>query len=187
MPKRAFTLVEIAVSVLIGAIVMLAASRLLSSGMKTSTKGAAHLTNVQNASMLMAQLEEDLQRAYNVSFAPAGVPENTVKMLIIEDRNGVATTSAVIYDFIYESGTKPRGIRRMRESGGTQESHPFCKGLDILTCQFTRLDLDGGRIGYQISLKVGTPPSSTEEFELKRFVLCRNHASNTFQIGWQNP
>ena len=87
MNKRGVTLIEATICVLVGSIVMLAASKMLSSGMRTSTKGAALLTNVQNVSILVAQIEEDVQRAFNVSFGPSGIPENSLNRRV-DSRSG---------------------------------------------------------------------------------------------------
>ncbi len=188
---RAMTLVEIAVSVLLGSVVMLAASRMLSSGMKTSTKGAAHLTNVQAVSVLMAQIEEDIQRAVDVSFLTPGSPEPSMKIVILEDRNGKPASATVIYEVVYEKpGDKTQVIKRTHtDNGGSgaSEGHPFCRGLQIVGCSFTRLDLQGDKVGFQVDIKVATPPNRSEEFEMQRFILCRNHASNSLALGWQSP
>ncbi|HNW36968.1 MAG TPA: hypothetical protein PKM25_18660, partial [Candidatus Ozemobacteraceae bacterium] len=67
MNRRAFTLVEICISVLLASIIIYAVTRLLSKGMETSTKGAAHLTNVQSTAILLSQIEDDIQRAVDLS------------------------------------------------------------------------------------------------------------------------
>jgi len=184
MNKRGVTLIEATICVLVGSIVMLAASKMLSSGMRTSTKGAALLTNVQNVSILMAQIEEDVQRAFNVSFGPSGIPENSLKMeIFFEDRSGGMATCTIIY----EQAADGLGIERKRilDKGGSAEMHPFCKGLEILNCQFTKLELADDRLGYRVSIKVATRPNHNEEFRIDRFIPCRNHASNSFALGWQ--
>ncbi len=184
-PRRGLTLAEIAVSVLLGAIVLLAASQMLSSGMKTSTKGSAHLTNVQATSLLMSQIEEDVQRAVDVSFNPPGNPEPSAKFVILEEQGGKVATCAIIY----ERAGDPQGIKRTRDPGGgaASEVHAFCRGLKVLDCSFTRLDLEDRRIGFKVVLKTGTYPTGSEEFTLERFILCRNHASNSISLGWQTP
>ena len=88
---------------------------------------------------------------------------------------------------IYEQAADGLGIERKRilDKGGSAEMHPFCKGLEILNCQFTKLELADDRLGYRVSIKVATRPNHNEEFRIDRFIPCRNHASNSFALGWQ--
>jgi len=60
MPRNGVTLLELMMAVFIGSLLSVALTRLLSSGLKISQKGASHLTNVQNASILLGQIGRDL-------------------------------------------------------------------------------------------------------------------------------
>jgi type II secretory pathway component PulJ len=177
------TLTEVAVAVLLGSIVLAGAFRMLSSGMKTSTKGAAHLTNVQSTSILMAQIEDDLQRAVDVSDMSPGASEVSAKIKIIETLSAIPAPVSIIYD----RAQNGRGMLRKRDAGAGPIEHPYARDVLVIDSRFTRVDLPDQRIGFHVRLKTGTWPDGKEVFELERFVLCRNHASNSRVLGWQEP
>ncbi|HEY9069562.1 MAG TPA: hypothetical protein VIV61_04855 [Candidatus Ozemobacteraceae bacterium] len=182
MKRRAFTLVEIAVSVLLASIIIYAVTRLLSKGMETSTKGAAHLTNVQSTAILLSQMEDDIQRAVDLSSMAPGAEEASAKVEILEESSAGLTEASIIY----EREPSGRGMTRKRApKSGSPEEHTYCRDLMILENKFTRLDLPGSRMGFRVYLKVGTFPKGTEVFEVNRFISCTNHASNTLMTGWQ--
>lgn len=182
MKRRAFTLVEVAISVLLASIIIYAVTRLLSKGMETSTKGTAHLTNIQSTALLLSQIEDDIQRAIDLSAMPAGSEEASAKIDIIEDTAAGLTQSSIIY----ERNPSGRGLTRKRiPKSGSPEEHPFCRDLMVLDNKFVRVDLPDSRMGFRVYLKVGTPPRGTEVFEVHRFIYCSNHASNSLFPGWQ--
>jgi len=182
MKRRAFTLVEIAVSVLLASIIIYALSRLLSKGMETSTKGAAHLTNVQSTALLLSQIEDDIQRAVDFSSMSPGSEEPSAQLGILEaETNGLEQTS-----IIYERPPSNRGLTRKRiPKSGSSEEHVYCRELMVLDAKFTRVDLPESRMGFRVHLKIGTPPKGTEVFEVNRFIYCSNHASNSLVPGWE--
>ena len=167
---------------LLASILLYAVSILFSNAIKTSAKGSAHLTNVQSTSLLLSQMEADFQRACDISGISTGDEDVAAKFSIIEDGDtGGKVTSSVTY----ERGPQDLGMVRTWDSGSGARSHPYCRDLKMLACGFRRVDLLQGRIGVLIHLKAGTPPDGTEPFEIKRFILCRNHASNTSALGWE--
>lgn len=182
MKRRAFTLVEITISVLLGSIIIIALTRLLSKGMEQSTKGTAHLTNVQSTALLLSQIEDDIQRAVDLSGMSAGSEEVSAVMEILEDSaTGLTQTSVT-----YERNPSSQGLTRKRvPKSGPSDEHTFCRDLMVLGNKFTRIDLPDNRMGFRVYLKVGTPPKGTEVFEVNRFIYCSNHASNTVVQGWQ--
>jgi len=183
--KSGFTLVEVTISVFLGALVLAGLSRLLSSSLKMTNKGSAHLTNVQATAIFLRQLVEDARRACDLSQMPENQDGTSAKFDILEESEmgGLATSS-----IIYEISQGARGIIRKNApppgAESTPVTHTFCRDLLILNCGFRHVNLVGGGKGIYVSLKIGTPPSGSEEFEIKRFILCRNHASNTFLLGW---
>lgn len=182
MKRRAFTLVEIAVSVLLASIVVYALSRLLSKGMETSTKGAAHLTNVQSTAILLSQIEDDVQRAVDLSSMQPGSEEPSAKIGILESDGSGLTQSSIIY----ERPPSNRGlIRKHIPTAGSPEEYVYCRELMVLDTRFTRVDLPDNRMGFRVHLKIGTPPKGTEVFEVNRFIYCTNHASNSLIPGWE--
>lgn len=177
---KGFTLIEICVSVLIGSIILIALTKMLSGGMKSSQKGAAHLTNLQTTAILLTQIESDLQQAVDLSNMSLGTFENSAKIGILQATGAGVSEVSVIYQVAPDA----KGVTRTYTEGSSTKSHTFCKGLMILNCQFKLLHLPNSRVGFWVNLKTGTPPKGTEEFEIKRFFWCPNHASNSQFLGW---
>lgn len=179
--RTAFTMVEITISAMIGALILTAAFRLLSGSMRSTSKGSAHLTNVQTTNTLMAFIEFDAARTTDLTGLTPGTPENTVQMTV---REGPSFDPVTI---VYDKGPGNIGVFRRLNRGGTTEQHQFCRDVMVQKLAFTRLDLPGNRLALHVSLHTATPPDGTEEFHLERFIHCRNHASNSRILGWQDP
>lgn len=64
--RKALSLVEISIGVVISALLLSGIMKLFSSGMKGSAKGLAHQANMETASILMSQIEYDLLRANQI-------------------------------------------------------------------------------------------------------------------------
>ncbi|MFZ2957351.1 MAG: hypothetical protein WA705_10715 [Candidatus Ozemobacteraceae bacterium] len=185
-PRRATTLIEIVISVLLGSILILAATKLLSGGLKTSSKGSAHLTIVQATTILMSQLEEDLRRASSIVVPVAGGVENQLQLEVweIDATTGKPATSTVYYMQNLDSS---KGFSRTREYLGSKEKHIFCRGL-LTKGNFTHVVIaPTNRVGLSAAFQTHSYPAGEEEFLLTRFIFCQNHASNTFAVGWNAP
>ncbi|HNV72072.1 MAG TPA: prepilin-type N-terminal cleavage/methylation domain-containing protein, partial [Candidatus Ozemobacteraceae bacterium] len=128
--RRAFTLIEIAIGVLIGSIVILAATKLLSGGLRSSTKGSSHLSIIQATSILMCQLDEDLKRTVVIDFPALNAKDPTARLEILERTpSGILATSTITY----QAGPSGTGIVRRRDpTGGTASEHEFCRGFPVV-------------------------------------------------------
>ncbi len=179
--RRGVTLIEVVVGLLIGSLLLLSLSRIFSEGFRISQKGSSHLTNMQAASILMAQIEQDLSAALLVEFpgspdGPAlkiGVPE-------ILDDPGRMATSTILYERLPDKLGFMRKIIPPAGSGAGGSEHIFCRGL-ITEVSFT----PGGSSaapapteGISVEISTRTPPAGTEENRVKRFVYCLNLPPN---------
>ncbi|MBI3040001.1 hypothetical protein HYY75_13290 [bacterium] len=182
---NAFTLIEICIGVVLGALILSGVFRLLTSSLRVSAKGSATLSNAQATAILMAQIVNDLHGVWEVSQMLPDQEANSIKLDFVEESEiGGVSSFSIIYD-VLPSRLGVSRTRRITSSVATNpEIHTFCKGFQILDCKFRRIDVSGGGIGFFIKLKTGTPPNGTEEFEIKRFVFCRNLASNSTLLGW---
>ena len=176
-----FTLVELSIGVVLGAIVLLAVSNIFSGGLKSTTKGTAHLSNLQASSILFAQIEEDLQRTSEILYPGAGSNETSinVKLETIEENQGGAIAPVSV---IYERVSNGIGVKRVRDEGGGPLEHVFCRNLKV-EIGFRRVELAGGKIGLCVKLKTINPKGS-EEFSLERFFYCPAKTGNIL-AGWQ--
>lgn len=167
---QAVTLVEICVGVFILSIVMTAVMSLFAGGMKGSKKGMAHLTNMQTAAIIMAQIEYDLLRATAI-IDPA--PETIESEARWEFGNEDGSVGTVTYNLL------PDGLERHESnslSGGKR--HTFGKGLNM-KLQFRHLEFavpaeKKVKEGMLINIKIASDNSSNEEFNISRLIICRN-------------
>ncbi len=184
--RRAFTLIEVAIGVLVGSIVILAATKLLSGGLRSSTKGSSHLSIIQATSILMTQLDEDLKRAVVIDFPALNAKDPTARIEILERTSaGVLATSTITY----QAGPSGTGIiRRHDPTGGTAGEHEYCRGFPVVPA-FAHVGLPGNRIGFWVKLNTSTikDMDGVENFVLERLLACPNHPSNKQASGFNWP
>ncbi len=176
MFRRGFTLAEAIIGVVLASFVVLIISRLLSSGVRSSVKGAAHLTNVQGASLLISQLDFDLKRASSVDIQG--------QQMTIEALTDVKNGQKAFEKIVYKAGDQNIGFQRRREQ---DEPHFFCEGLQVEAASgspfFAKVTFPGtDRFGVKIRFVV-TRPKGTETFLGERFVICANAAENVMFLG----
>lgn len=172
---------ELSIGVVLGAIVLLAVSNIFSGGLKSTTKGTAHLSNLQASSILFGQIEEDLQRTSEIIYPAAGSNETSlnVKLETVEENQvGIIAPVSIMYELV--SGGI--GVKRIRDEGGGPLEHVFCRNLKV-EIGFRRAELPGGKIGLWVKLKTSNPKGS-EEFYLERFFYCPGKAGSMV-AGWQ--
>lgn len=171
--SRGVTLIEISMAVLIGAILSLAVTRIFSSGIKISQKGSSHLTNMQNASILMSQLEQDLCRAIEFfNLEPGGESANKIEMKILSE-DGERKVSYFLLD-------DKTGVRRTVAGGaGTPQSYVFCRNLKV---EFFISAKEGNSLGFSAIVMVRTLAKSSEEAVLRRFIFCPNLPKNRNKV-----
>ncbi len=181
--SRGVTLTETLMAVLVGSILSLAVTRLFTSGIQMTQKGTSHLTNVQNAAILMTQIERDLER--------------TEKILALETKAG--GEAQVQFEIISNEGRMNVSYRpapgnlgyiraqdKIKGSGGGETvSHTYCKGLQArVSMALTKID---ETTGVSVSIFVKTMTGSGEEEILRRFVFCPNLLENRIitTFGWK--
>lgn len=164
------TLVEICVGVLILSLVMTAVMRMFAGGLKGSKQGMAHLTNMQTAAIIMAQIEYDLLRAIKIDDPAVNAVETAARWQFIREDG---SNSTVIYNLL------PDGLERHENNSiSGVNKHIFGKGLN-LKLQFRHLEFNivaekKVKESMWIELKVASDKDSSEEFILRRLITCRN-------------
>lgn len=174
--RKAITLVEICIGALILSLVMTAVMRMFAGGLKGSNKGMAHLTNMQTAAIIMAQIEYDLLRATEINDPPVDTSETAARWQFV---NEDGSDSTVIYNLL------PDGLERNENNSVSgKKTHIFGKGLN-LKMNFRQLEfINAGekqsKKGMWIDLKVASDKDSNEEFRIKRMVVCKNLKKQIF-------
>ncbi|MDD2999812.1 MAG: type II secretion system protein [Candidatus Riflebacteria bacterium] len=170
--SRGITMVEITIGVLIISILMAAVMKMMGAGMRGSTKGMAHLANMEAAAVLMSQIEYDLLRASSIVDPPAGEKAEVARWDILTNEGSGKST--IIYNLLNN------GIERKLDSGSEKHDYIYCKGLDVKLA-FRHVKFDDAaatafRSGMWVELSVASSKKSNnnEEFKMKRLILCKN-------------
>jgi hypothetical protein len=174
------TLVEIAMGVLIGSMLILGLSRLFSSGLKTSQKGSSHLTLMQTAAVLLAQIEQDVSRASRLQPGGPGVFDS-FQVDIPDTAAGfgkLATSTAR-----YEPPPGRIGYKRVFSpcdgAGSPTQNHVFCSGLPV-EAGFELITAVEGlpRTGLMVTLAVRSSGNTPEIYRIRRFIYGQNLPEN---------
>ena len=179
--KKAVTMIEVTIATIISALLIIGLMNIFSSGMRGSAKGLAHQANMETASILMAQIEYDLLRAYLIKS-----PDNKTRddasswEFKQEDSSGKPFSALVNY-------TKtPEGIVRnvVNLKDNNQISNTvFAKGFDVnLSFLHIKFNVSNEkrkrkRHGMWVELTVSSKEKKTgqiESFALKRLILTRH-------------
>jgi hypothetical protein len=168
------------VAVLIGALISVALTRLFSSSLRQSLKGSSHLTNMQNAAVLLNQLEADLRRAVKVTASgESGRPASVLELSI--PREGGERR------IFYRPEAGNLGYARAISDADGDRAHVFGRGL-VVSAEFRPAVLGAGR-GLFVDIRVKANATGGEEHRLHTFLyapaLPENRTAVT--LGWNAP
>ncbi|MBR4328801.1 MAG: prepilin-type N-terminal cleavage/methylation domain-containing protein [Candidatus Riflebacteria bacterium] len=178
--KKAFTLVEILICILIASLIMVGLMNLFQVGIKGSSKGLAHLENMETAFILMSQIEYDLLRAYNITDPQNGSEDNGAKW---DFWYGNSDSNKASVDYSYENNAIARKVTLYNLNGsiGGNEKTYFCKGYNVdlkflhLVFEVGSSDFSKKRHGMWVELTVSSKDNrnggNNEPFTLKRLII----------------
>ena len=182
MNKKAFTLVEILVGISIASIVIIALMNLFQIGMRGSSKGMAHLENMETAFILMTQIEYDLLRAYSINYPQNDAEEDGAKW---DFYYGNSDSNKASVDYSYENNAIARKVTIYNTDGssGDIEKSYFCEGYNV-DLSFSHFVFDVGspnnpkkRHGMWVELTVFSNDNrnggDNEPFTLQRLIMVR--------------
>jgi type II secretory pathway component PulJ len=177
---RAFTIVEILIGVFIASLIIVGLMNLFNVGIKGSSKGMAHLENMETAYILMSQIEYDLLRSYNITDPQSGSEDNGAKW---DFWYGNSDSNKASVDYSYENDAIARKVTIYKLDGniGNIEKTYFCKGykvdlkflhhvFEISSSKFSKK-----RHGMWVELTVASKDNrnggKNEPFTLKRLII----------------
>ncbi len=170
--RKGITLAELAIGLVIVGIIFTAVFNVFSIGLRGSNKGMAHLTIMEGAAILLAQIEYDLLRATVVNDPPAGASDKDARWeILLDDSSG---KGIIMYNLLDE------GIERTIDAGGKQHKYIYCRGLKV-ALKFQHVTLPDPanaqkRVGMWVELLVEAPEkfATEEKFSMKRLIICKN-------------
>ena len=173
--KKAFTIIEITICVIISILLFLGVINVLKAGMQGSSKGLSHQANMESASVLMSQIEYDLLRSTSISEPKVNCRDSIArwKFWNSHSNNWEAT---VTYELSNE------GVVRVVElSDGKIEKTVFAKGHKVVlkfTHFTTRPSFEVRKNGMIVELTVAAKDNKkigeNESFSMKKVFVVRN-------------
>ena len=186
--RKAVTLVEISIGIVLSAMLLATIMSLFSSGMKGSTKGLAHQANMEAASIIMSQIEYDLLRSIAI-LEPNNQKkqDNTAQWKLYYDGTSGELTPITVKYFANASDGVTRSIEF---ENGKKQNTILGKGhkveLNFIFFQATSAPSKYYELGrkYQrknamwVEIRVSTKNDKkigeNESIELKRLIVVRS-------------
>jgi hypothetical protein len=171
--KKAFTLVEIIMATLIAAMVLTVMFKLLAGGIKMTTSGSSHLTNMTDAELIMQRLAADLETAVSIETAEASIENAEFKLKLALYSETSSRPDLKICTF--RPGNNGIGLARDLEGEG---EHLFGTG-NLVSFGIKIVSVPPqDRKGAFVTVEVSTPPEEQQKHILKRFVYLANLSEN---------
>lgn len=180
--RKAVTIIEVVVVVILSSMLILGIMSLFSSGMKGSAKGLAHQVNMESASIIMSQIEYDLLRATSISKPDPGLNESfdTAIWNFYYGASGSGSPCTVTY----VKNNDGLGICREVKMEGGKVQKIILGRLQKVDLSFKRFTFNTGTKKYPIhkdtmlvevtvSSKDSTRGGTNEAFTLRRLIVVR--------------
>lgn len=180
--RKAVTLVEITIGVVISSILLIGILNLFGSGMRGSAKGMAHQANMQTASILMSQIEYDLLRASKIEKPEYNKKSNEAEWSFYYLASGKNTPVYVSYR--KASGGISREVYEDQSHKKLIQKNVFAKDhkVDISFVHFAtntgNKSFSQFREGMWVELTVSsknTKTATSEPFNMKRLIMVRSN------------
>ena len=137
--KKAVTLVEILIGVILSSILIIGVLNLFTSGIKESAKSLTHQDNMEAANILMTQIEYDLLRATRI-LNPSWNNEDVGASWIFDSKSSELGEITFTYDY-----ADPKvGVHRHVEGRTTNIDNYFAKG-HFVDLKFKHFAVDAGK------------------------------------------
>jgi len=170
--RLGLTLIEMVIGLIIISIIFVAVFNIFSIGLRGSNKGMAHLTIMEGAAILLAQIEYDLLRATKLKDPAAGASDKDARWEILLENTDNA--GIIMYSLLED------GIERTADVDGKQHKYVYCRGLKVsLNFQHVTLSDPANaqqKAGMWVELNVEAPAkfATEEKFSMKRLIICKN-------------
>ena len=137
--KKAVTLVEISIGIVIFSILLVGILNLFTSGLKGSAKALTHQDNMETANILMAQIENDLSKATEIEF-PSWYHESKNAQWKYQ---GNRAEEEILYTYDYTEGDL-KGVHRKVKGKGIDIENYLAKD-HIIDLKFKHFVIEAGK------------------------------------------
>ena len=174
--RKAMTLVEMSISIVLAFILLAVILKIFSSGMKESSNALTHQDNMETANILMSQIEYDLNKATEIISPKWNEKDNRAQWLF----SSKSPFGKIVFNYDYIDNSS-RGVHRFVTGTGIKEDYYFAKGHPI-NLTFTHIvvnsDVTNNSIienhGMWVELDVGSIKGDVATFSIKRLIVM-NH------------
>jgi type II secretory pathway pseudopilin PulG len=174
--KKAITLIEMAISLVLASILLAVILKIFTSGMKESANALTHQDNMETANILMSQIEYDLNKATEI-ISPNWNEKDSSAQWVFSSKSSLGKITFT-YDHIANSAN---GVHRFVTGKDTKEDYYFAKGHPV-NLKFTHIVVKSDESnnsmfenhGMWVELDVGSIKGDVATYTLKRLIVL-NH------------
>lgn len=177
--RPGLTLVELTIAVFIATLLLTTAFKLLSNWMRSSVRGASHLSNMQVAVLLSNQIEHDLQRAIKLELG-----QNSFQITTVTNVGGGKAEENVTY----EEMPGGEGFRRATFAGPKiLHDRNLAAGFRVNRVNsepiLQKIVFAEDRFCVKIQLQVASAKNE-EPYNLEKLVFCSDAPENRLIKSW---
>lgn len=176
--KKAVSLIEITICIIISALLLIGILNLLSSGMKGSAKALTHQDNMEAANILMRQIEYDLSRASEIISPARNKTEKEANWVLKYIEGGQEKTITYMYNTESSSTLFPpyNGIKRVVDKTGESSRKSYLAKGHPIKLTFTHYasgTADFEKHGMWVELEVGSQRNDVATFSLNKLIAVK--------------
>ena len=176
--KKAVTLIEISICIVLSTLLLIGILNLFSSGMKGSAKALTHQDNMEAANILMRQIEYDLSRATEIMSPARNKTEKEANWVIKYKEGGQEKAITYMYNVESNSTLFPpyKGIKRIVDNTGEDSKDSYlAKGhpIKLFFTHFASGTADFEKHGMWVELEVGSQRNDVATITLKRLIAIQ--------------
>ena len=178
--KKAFTLIEVLICVILSALLIIGLMNIFGSGLKGSAKTLNLQDNMETANILMAQIEHDLMNATEITVPEWNKGSVGLAQWVSESDSSSGSTQ---YYYNYVSGSK-EGVQRKVLGNNVNLNHYLAKN-HLIDLRFTHYAIDAykdennefisEKHGMWVELTVYSPKDKNDKdaFTIKRLISVK--------------
>ena len=171
--KKAITLVEMSVAIILAFVLLASLLNIFSSGIKESTNALTHQDNMETANILMSQIEYDLNKATEIKNPTRNLDSDSGEWLFTS-KSSLGDMS-FSYDYIPDVGVHRvvKGNNNYREDNFFANGHPVnLKFTHIVVNSDDKNDnIVQDKHAMWVELVVGSQKNDVASFSIKRLVV----------------
>ena len=176
--KKAVSLVEVVICIILSTLLLIGILNLLSSGMKGSAKALTHQDNMEAANILMRQIEYDLSKASEIVSPARNKTEKEANWVFKYKEGDQEKTITYLYNVESNNTLFPpyNGIKRIMDKTGEGSRKSYLAKGHPIKLTFTHYasgTADYEKHGMWVELEVGSQRNDVATFSLNKLIAIK--------------